>query len=144
MPARDRFHDHVKSALLRDGWTITHDPLRLVSGRRNLFVDLGAERLLGAEKGTMRVAIEVKTFGGMSDVDAIEHAVGQHAIYRNLLRKQHPGRSLYTTVPDDLWNTLFQEPLGETAREEGLDHIVRFDPEREEIVRWLPPPSSPT
>lgn len=29
MPVRDRYHDHVKHALIKDGWTITHDPLRL-------------------------------------------------------------------------------------------------------------------
>ena len=27
MPARDKFHDTVKHALIKDGWTITHDPL---------------------------------------------------------------------------------------------------------------------
>jgi hypothetical protein len=27
MPAKDIFHDAVKIALQKDGWTITHDPL---------------------------------------------------------------------------------------------------------------------
>jgi hypothetical protein len=51
MPARDRFHDTVKTALTRDGWDVTHDPLRLRWGARDLYVNLGAERLLAAEKG---------------------------------------------------------------------------------------------
>lgn len=25
MPAKDRFHDAVRAALIKDGWTITHD-----------------------------------------------------------------------------------------------------------------------
>lgn len=29
MPARDIYHNTVKNALIKDGWTITHDPLRL-------------------------------------------------------------------------------------------------------------------
>lgn len=29
MPAFDRFHQAVKNALAKDGWTITHDPLHL-------------------------------------------------------------------------------------------------------------------
>ena len=29
MPAKDIHHDTVKNALIKDGWTITHDPLRL-------------------------------------------------------------------------------------------------------------------
>lgn len=44
MPARDLYHDTVKNALVKDGWTITHDPLRLRLRRgKSLFVDLGAE-----------------------------------------------------------------------------------------------------
>ena len=57
MPARDIYHEAVKNALVKDGWTITHDPLRLRLRRgRNLFVDLGAERLLAAERGTEKIA----------------------------------------------------------------------------------------
>ena len=44
MPARGLNHEHVRRALVNDGWTITHDPLRLPSGQRNLYVDLGAWR----------------------------------------------------------------------------------------------------
>lgn len=53
MPARDIYHDAVRNALMKDGWTITDDPLRLrLRGGRSLFVDLGAKRLLAAERGT--------------------------------------------------------------------------------------------
>lgn len=43
MPAKDLFHDCVRHALIHDGWTITHDPLRLTWGGKDLYVDLGAE-----------------------------------------------------------------------------------------------------
>jgi hypothetical protein len=43
MPARDRYHDAVKNALVQDGWTITHDPYRIAIGRRRGYIDLGAE-----------------------------------------------------------------------------------------------------
>lgn len=29
MPRRDLYHDTVRNALIKDGWTITHDPLIL-------------------------------------------------------------------------------------------------------------------
>jgi hypothetical protein len=29
VPARDTYHNHVRNALTKDGWTITDDPLRL-------------------------------------------------------------------------------------------------------------------
>ncbi len=141
MPARDRLHAALKNALIHDGWTVTHDPLRVTSGRRNLYVDLGAERMLAAEKGTLRIAVEIKTFGGPSDVEALEQTVGQHVLYRALLAQQDPGRMLFVAVPDDVWNTLFQEPIGEVALQHALDRILCFDPAQERIVRWMPQPS---
>ena len=59
MPATDVYHDRVKNALVKDGWTITHDPYTLSFGLKNVFVDLGAERLLAAEKGQEKIAVEI-------------------------------------------------------------------------------------
>ena len=44
MPMKDVFHEPVKQALIKDGWTITDDPLviKLQDSDMNLFVDLGA------------------------------------------------------------------------------------------------------
>src|SRR5260221_12842553 len=44
MPAKDIYHETVKNALLKDGWTITHDPLVLRWGTTDVYVDLGAEQ----------------------------------------------------------------------------------------------------
>lgn len=139
MPAKDRFHLAVRAALLKDGWTITHDPYRLVSGRRNLWVDLGAEQLLAAEKEARRIAVEVKTFGSPSDLADLEQATGQFVLYRALLRKQEPARELYLAIPQDIWAGVFQEPVGETILEEALHRIVCYDPLKEEIVQWVHP-----
>src|SRR5438105_4891523 len=58
MPARDFCHDVAKSALIADGWTITHDSLVLQVGAKDLFVDLGAERLLAADEAAQKIAVE--------------------------------------------------------------------------------------
>lgn len=52
----------VKNALTRDGWAITHDPLTIEYDKRDLHIDLGAERLITAERGTDKIAVEIKTF----------------------------------------------------------------------------------
>ncbi len=39
MPAKDFYHNTVKTALIKDGWTITDDPLILKVGTRNVQVD---------------------------------------------------------------------------------------------------------
>ena len=62
MPARDIYHANVKNALIKDGWKITHDPLKLELGGKDMYVDLGAERLLAAEKGGEQIAVEIKSF----------------------------------------------------------------------------------
>lgn len=57
MPAKNTYHDAVIQALIADGWKITHDPLTISFGGKDLFVDLGAERLtLGAERGPEKIA----------------------------------------------------------------------------------------
>lgn len=47
MPAKDLYHDTFKAALVKDGWTITDDPLKIEVGRRFIYIDLGAQKLLG-------------------------------------------------------------------------------------------------
>jgi len=49
MAAKDKYHELVKTALVKDGWTITDDPLYVPTGnRKTVKIDLGAER--GEEK----------------------------------------------------------------------------------------------
>lgn len=50
MVAKDIYHQVVKTALEKDGWKITNDPLKLTIGSRSVYVDLGAEKLFAAEK----------------------------------------------------------------------------------------------
>ena len=68
MSAKDLYHDQFRAALEKDGWTITHDPYTLTFGGRDVFVDVGAERLIAAEKGIEKIAAEIKTFRGTSDI----------------------------------------------------------------------------
>jgi hypothetical protein len=34
MPAKDTYHNAVENALIKDGWTITHDPKQDSSGSK--------------------------------------------------------------------------------------------------------------
>lgn len=112
MSARDRYQDCVRNALVKDGWAITHDPLRLPWGKKDLYVDLGAEQLLAAEKGQRQIAVEIKSFLGRSEVDDLEKALGQFVLYRAILKAREPDRTLFLAVPDDVLEDLFDEPIG--------------------------------
>lgn len=72
MPTLDRYHDAVKRALIKAGWTVTHDPLTLTLDDRTIYVDLGAERLMAAERGAEKIALEIKTFGNASPLFDLE------------------------------------------------------------------------
>jgi hypothetical protein len=79
VPAKNIYHDGVVRALVADGWTVTHDPLTLSFGGKDLFVDLGAERTtIAAERGGQRIAVEIQSFLGASSVRDLQEAVGQY------------------------------------------------------------------
>jgi len=138
MPARDLYHTHVRLALEKDGWTITHDPLRLTWGLKDLYVDLGAERLLAAEKGSRKIAVEVKSFTGASEIDDLEKALGQYVLYHDVMSRSEPDRELFLAVTVAVFEDLFMEPIGQLLIENGRVRLVVFDPEQEEVSRWIP------
>lgn len=138
MPAKDKYHDAVKNALIKDGWTITHDPYTLSYGPRDVFADLGAERLLAAERGTEKILVEIKTFGGASEVRDLEIALGQFVLYRMLLERTKPDRKLFVAIPENAWLGIFKEPIGQLVLEELGMALVVFDPQREVLIKWIP------
>lgn len=138
MPAKDLFHDCVRHALIHDGWTITHDPLRLTWGGKDLYVDLGAERLMAAEKAGQRIAVEIKSFVGESEVDDLEKAVGQYVLYRAVLAQREPERVLFLAVPDLIIRDVFDQSLGELLLKDQFIRVLGFDPQTEVITRWIP------
>ena len=139
MPARDLYHTTVITALQKDGWQITHDPYRLKLSRgKNLYVDLGAQRLIAAEKGIEKIAIEVKSFRSPSEMKDLEEAIGQFVLYERLLSRYDPTRKLYLAVPDAIRKSVFEEEAGIVLLEDQILRLFTFSPEQEEIVTWLP------
>lgn len=138
MPAKDLYHDTVKIALIEDGWMITHDPLKLEVGKKDLYVDLGAERLVAAEKAGQKIAVEVKSFLGRSDVDDLAKALGQYVLYYSVLSEQEPERTLYLAIRSQVFENLFEEPIGQLLiRRERLKLLV-FDVVTQRILKWIP------
>ena len=62
MSAQDIVHQAVRSALIKDGWQITHDPLTIKFEDVTLYADLGAEKVIAAQKGSGKIAVEIKSF----------------------------------------------------------------------------------
>ena len=136
MPAADVYHNVVKNALIKDGWTITHDPYTLTFGQRNVFVDLGAERLVAAEKGQEKIAVEIKSFLGASDVRDLEMAIGQYVFYRSLLARLEPERKLFLAVPYSVFVSTLDEPIARPVIDDLAVACLAFDPHQEVIIKW--------
>ncbi len=107
MSARDLFHQSVKKALQKDGWEITHDPLHLAVDDIEFYVDLGAERIIAAQKAETKIAVEIKSFLGASEVKEFHLAVGQILNYRFALEKEEPKRILYLAIDQDVYKDFF-------------------------------------
>lgn len=139
MPARDIFHETIKLALIKDGWTITDDPLvlKLRDSDMNIFIDLGAERVIAAEKNHEKIAIEIKSFTGVSFMRDFHEAIGQYLDYRVALKDQEPDRQLYLAIPSDIYETFFTRRfIRMVAEEYHLTEIV-FDSNLEVILTWI-------
>lgn len=110
--AKDKFHDLVRQALENEGWIITDDPYQVPMGGRKAYIDLGAERwLIGAQRDNVKIAVEIKTFSGVSDLQDLDQATGQFVRYRLALDKQEPDRKLYLAIPAIFFDRFFSENL---------------------------------
>lgn len=138
MPAKDLYHDNVVEALQADGWKITDDPLYLSSGKRDLWVDLGAERnTIGAEKDGQKIAVEIKSFLGNSPVEDLQDAIGQYEMYRELLADREPDRAIYLAVPKSSYTGIFSEELGRLMIERLRLRLIVFEVKTERIIKWI-------
>lgn len=107
--ARDLFHDIVKQALVKDGWTITHDPFTLHTRKEGgLSTDIGAEKVILAENGLKTIAVEVKSFVHISILHEFLKASGQYLSYSKIMRKNDPNRLLYVAIPTFIYYRLIK------------------------------------
>ncbi|MCA2837416.1 MAG: XisH family protein [Dolichospermum sp.] len=137
MPAKDIYHDTVRTALDKDGWTITHDPLIIRWGKRDLYIDLGAEKIIAAEKDNQKIAIEIKSFVGKSSIDDLEKALGQYILYYDLLTKLKSERTLYLAIHQQAFADIFEDTIGQVLLDNKRLKLLIFDEIEEVILRWI-------
>jgi XisH protein len=137
MPAKDLFHEAVKNGLIKDGWTITDDPLTFRIDGINISIDLGAERVIGAEKDGKKIPVEVKSFISPSPLTDFHTALGQFLTYRLFLEEEEPDRQIYLAVPEDTYNFFFQKDIIQKAIKINELKIIVYDSLSEEIDLWI-------
>lgn len=134
--ARDKYHDLIKNLLEKDGWTITHDPLFVKTLITRLEIDLGAEKILAAEKNSVKIAVEIKSFLGHSTLHDFYKALGQFVFYQTALQQEEPDRDLYLAIPQFVYEYLFQDPITEKLAASNKLKLIVFSVQKGEITLW--------
>jgi len=134
--AKDLFHDAVRRALEKEGWIITADPFFLRFGGIEMYIDLGAEQLLAAERGTEKIAVEIKSFLAPSATTEFNTALGQFLKYQLALEQSEPDRILYLAVPVDTYDSFFTLELPRLVIQRYQVHLIVYEPGEEVIVLW--------
>ncbi len=136
MAAKDVFHEAVRKGLEKEGWVITDDPLKLQVGGVEMYVDLGAEKIIAAEKDGEKIAVEIKSFIGPSNISEFHTAIGQFINYRVALEEQYPNRTLYLAVPLGTYQTFFSLQFIQTVIQRFEVKVIVYDPANEVIWQW--------
>ncbi|MBF0100994.1 MAG: XisH family protein [Desulfobacterales bacterium] len=136
MSAKDVFHFVVKNALIKEGWIITDDPLFIGFGGIDLYVDLGAEKIIAAHKDGIKIAVEIKSFVGVSLISEFHRALGQYINYREALKIEEPERKLYLAVPSDIYSNFFSLELIKLVTVSNKLCLIIYNVGEEIIVKW--------
>jgi hypothetical protein len=137
MPRKDVFHDSVRIALEKEGWNITHDPLYLEWEDATYMPDLGAERLIAANKGIEKIAVEIKTFlGDVSQQDFYE-TLGQFDNYCIALSEIDPDRKLILAIPVLANETFFKRSFVKRIIEIKKIELLIYNTDNQTIEKWI-------
>ena len=138
MAAKDKYHVQVRHALEKEDWTITHDPYFLKLEGVNYPVDLGAEKMIAAQKENMKILVEIKSFLAESIPNEFHTALGQYLDYELGLEEIEPDRVIFLAIPDKIYQKIEKIPILLKALYRYNVKIIIFDPNLEEIKQWLP------
>jgi XisH protein len=138
MSAKDTTHNAVRHALEKEGWTITQDPYYIKVGGVEMYIDLGAESIVAAERDGQKIAVEIKSFLGASSISEFHTALGQFFNYRLALEEKDPDRVLYLAVPQNTYDEFFTLQFIQKAITRSDLKLIVYIAEQEVISQWIP------
>ena len=134
MPTKDRYHDRLKNALIKDQWLITDEQVKLKIGDRRLWIDLQAKH----HTENRLILVEVKEMVSASQVDDLANSVGQYLMYRVALENKSIPMPLYMAVSTITFRGILSEEIGQLMIERFGISLIVFDPDSEVITEWRP------
>lgn len=136
MPAEDKVHGPIRTALVKAGWRITSEPFVMELEGDFLYADIGAERVEGA-RSVSAIVVEVKSFGHRSIIYALKEALGQYRLYQRVLSVTNPEAKLYLALPLAAYEKLQQRSSFRLLMRLGDLTLIVVDMETEEITSWI-------
>jgi len=137
MSAKDRIHNAVKNALIKDGWDIVADPYPIQYKEVRLLADLAGEKGIAATKEEQKVVIEVKSFVGRSPMREFQTALGQYLIYRTFIEQTHADYKIYLAINQDIYDQFFQQIAIQLILTTYQVLLLIVDLKTEEVRRWI-------
>ncbi len=134
--AKDLYHQIVRDALEKEGWTITDDPFVLKSGGLRMEVDLAAEKVIAATRENEKIIVEIKSFISKSKLNDFYEAKGQYDVYRKGLKKEKIEHKLFLAVEEDVYNSFFQKILIQEIVEEDQISLLIYNIVSKSIISW--------
>jgi len=134
--ARDIVHQIIREVLVNEGWVITQDPYILKDYDPDWEIDFGAEKVIAAERGKEKIAVEAKSYLGLSFAYEFHQILGQHLNYRAGLKRLEPDRTLYLAVPNDVYDLEFHRAGIQNSIEDYHLRFFVFSEQNKSILQW--------
>lgn len=134
---KDKIHEVVKIALMKDGWQITSDPYYLKLQTKTVRIDLEAEKFIEARKGAETILIEIKTLDTSTLLYSFYAAYGQYEFYRDALERQAIKNTLYLATSEQVHNEMNEIPELVAWLEKHKVNLLFVDIEQEKIEKWI-------
>jgi hypothetical protein len=135
--AKDIIHEPVKKALENAGWTVTDDQYTIAYAEFTIYADLAAERLLAAERGKQKIAVEIKSFLRRSAVQDVKDALGSYEMYQTFLAEVEPERKLYLAISETAYHDTFRLEAVQLLMKRFAIPLIVVAVERKEVVGWI-------
>ncbi|MEN0050395.1 MAG: element excision factor XisH family protein [Bacteroidota bacterium] len=139
MARRDKIYEIVKIALEKDDWKVKKKPLavKIPGEDKELEVDMEAEKVMVAKKGSKQIAVEIKSFAEPSIIHTFHKVLGQYVNYKDLIAANKQPHELFVAIPDFAFDEIEKSPfmLGQMKKYGMKAFVVNL--EEKVIEKWI-------
>lgn len=135
MPAFDSCHPQIIRALEKAGWRVVAQQERFWVNKRIMFIDIKAARGINGRSQQILLS-EVKCFPDSENTTReVYVAIGQYIVYQAALDQLRDTTPLYLTIPEHIYNRVFDEVIRRAVNDHRIKLIV-VNLADEVITQW--------